>query len=341
MISRDRYGFAGRFDGNGHAVRRLRMIRPDAGGVGLFGTLARSGTVQNLRIVDGQVQGANGAGLLVGANFGVISDCSVQGKVDGRVAIGGIAGGNAGRIARCTADIEVTAVAAAGGLVGDMNGIVSDSSAQVRLRAGKGVGGLVGLSTYGTIENCASAGSVEGADNVGGIVGLNTDARLSSSYSLASVTASGTNAGGAVGFSSHSLVQHSYARGAVTGTSAVGGLIGRNNGALLFAYAAGRVSARDGLGGLVGDNTGGTVQAAYWDADVAATKNGAGTPRSSSELKSLTAASARFDAADLPCSRTGAAPAVARGAPPATVWQFGAGDTYPTLGCAPQLRSSP
>jgi uncharacterized protein YbjT (DUF2867 family) len=343
MISRDRYGFAGRFDGNGHAVRNLRVIRPDAGGVGLFGTLARSGSVQHLRIVDGQVQGANGTGLLVGANFGVISDCSVQGKVDGRVAIGGVAGGNAGRIVRCTADVELTAVAAAGGLVGDMNGIVSDSSAQVRLRAGKGVGGLVGLSTYGTIENCATAGSIEGADNVGGIVGLNTDARLSSSYSLASISASGTNAGGAVGFSSHSLVQHVYARGTVSGTSTVGGLVGRNNGALLFAYAAGRVSARDGLGGLIGDNTGGTVQAAYWDADLAATKSGAGAPRSSVELKSLTAASARFDAADMACARTGAGatPAVARGTPVATLWQFGPGDTYPTLGCAPKLRSSP
>jgi hypothetical protein len=85
------------------------------------------------------------------------------------------------------------------------------------------------------------------------------------------------------------------------------------------------------------------VQSAYWDADVATTKSGAGTPRNSGELKSLTAASARFDAADMACPRpaTSAAPSKARGAPAATLWQFSSGDTYPTLGCAPILRSSP
>ena len=330
MISRDRFGFTGRFDGNGHTIRNLRIAAPEVGGVGLFGTLARSGLVTRIALQNGRVEGANGTGLLVGANFGVITDCQVQGRVDGRVAIGGIAGGNAGRIARCTGDVELNAVAAAGGLVGDMNGMLTDSRAAVRVRAAKGVGGLVGLSTYGTIENSAVTGSVEGVDNVGGIVGLNTDARLSSSYSLATVAATGTNAGGIVGFSSHSLVQHSYARGAVSGSNATGGLIGRNNGAVLYSYSTGRVAGASNVGGLIGDNTGGTVHAAYWDSETSGLNTGAGEARRTTELQALDASSARWDGASSKCVDDKSGPA-------ATLWVFGAG--YPTLGCAPLNRA--
>jgi hypothetical protein len=328
MISRDRYGFAGEFDGNGHAIRNLTIIRPDTGGVGLFGTLARAGRVHDVVIENGRVEGANGTGLLVGANFGVVHDCRVQGRVAGRVAIGGLSGGNAGRIARCQADVTLEAVAAAGGLVGDMNGIVTDSIARVAIRAGKGVGGLVGLSTYGTVENCATEGRIEGADNVGGLVGVNTDARLSSSWSRASVTGSGTNTGGAVGFSSQSLVQHAYARGEVRGANAVGGLVGRNNGAVLYAYSTGRVSGQANVGGLIGDNAGGTVHAAYWDAETAGVASGAGAARKSLELRALRADAARWDGSG------GACAAGSR----ATLWQF-TGDDYPTLGCAASLAA--
>jgi cytochrome c553 len=328
MISRDRYGFAGEFDGNGHAIRNLTIVRPDTGGVGLFGTLARAGRVHDVAIEDGRVEGANGTGLLVGANFGVVHDCRVQGRVAGRVAIGGLAGGNAGRIARCRVDVTLEAVAAAGGLVGDMNGIVTDSVARVAIRASKGVGGLVGLSTYGTVENCATEGRVEGADNVGGLVGVNTDARLSSSWSRARVTASGTNAGGAVGFSSHSLVQHAYARGEVSGTNAVGGLVGRNNGALLYAYSTGRVTGQGNVGGLVGDNAGGTVQAAYWDAEASGVASGAGAARSSVALRALRADTARWDGSGGACAADNRA----------TLWRF-PGDDYPTLGCAAPLAA--
>ena len=264
MISRDKFAYAGQFDGNGHTIRGLRLFKPDSGGVGLFGTLGRSGIVSRLTLRGAQVTGANGAGLLVGANFGRIADCDLQGRVEGRVAIGGVTGGNAGRLERVRAKVEVIASAAVGGLVGDMNGMVIDSVAEVRVRAtGKGVGGLIGLSTFGTVERSSVSGSVTGSDNVGGAVGVNTDALLSEVSARVDVSAASTNGGGLVGYNSQSLVRNTRATGAVRAVNAAGALAGRNVGAIVSSFANGKVTAETNAGGLVGDNANGTIHAAF------------------------------------------------------------------------------
>ncbi len=264
MISGDRFGFAGHLDGNGHVIRGLRLVRPDGGGVGLFGALAREGRITRLALRDAEVTGANGTGLLVGANFGRIADCEVEGRVQGRVAVGGVAGGNAGRIERVRARVEITAAAAVGGLVGDMNGVVTDSYAAVRIRAdGNGVGGLVGLSTFGTLTRSRADGSVTGRDNVGGAVGVNTNALLAEVAVRVDVAATATNAGGLVGFNSQSLVRDSRASGFVRGTHAVGSLVGRNVGAVLSSFANGKVQERNSVAALIGDNANGTVVDAF------------------------------------------------------------------------------
>ncbi len=264
MISRDKFAYAGQFDGNGHTIRGLRLFKPDTGGVGLFGTLGKSGLVSRLVLRDAQVTGSGGAGLLVGANFGRIADCDVQGRVEGRLAIGGVTGGNAGRLERIRAKVEVIASAAVGGLVGDMNGMVIDSAAEVRVRAtGKGVGGLVGLSTFGTVERSSVSGSVTGSDNVGGAVGVNTDALLSEVSARVDVTASSTNAGGLVGYNSQSLARNARATGNVRAVNAAGALVGRNVGAIVSSFANGKVTAESNAGGLVGDNANGTIHASF------------------------------------------------------------------------------
>ena len=339
MVSRDRYAYAAHFDGNGHVIRGLRVSRPEAGGVGLFGTLARTGAVTRVVLQGADVTGANGTGLLVGASFGVIDDCQVQGTVRGRVAIGGLTGGNAGRVLRSHADVRVEALAAAGGLVGDMNGTVESSVAQVDVDGGKGAGGLVGLSTYGSVLDSRARGRVRGIDNVGGLVGVNTDARLDGSEADVAVEASGTNAGGVVGYSAQSLVRNVVARGAVSGGSAVGGLVGRNRGAVLQGYATGRVAGRGAVGGLVGDNTGGTLQGAFWERHDSGVTGDAGLARSREQLLRLAAGPALWDGADQPCRANASRAASAtrgRGRPASrTTWIFDPGRDYPRLGCLP------
>ena len=253
MVARDKYGFAGALDGNGHTLRNLTINRPDTGGVGMFGTLAKTGVVRNLTLENAAVTGLHGTGALVGANFGYVADCHASVKVVGRLATAGLVGGNAGQVVNCHVRGEVSAQAAVGGLAGDMNGIVRDSSADMRVTAGKGVGGLVGLNTTGKVLNSYATGVVNGADNVGGLVGVNTDALVENSFATTEVRGGGTNVGGLIGFNSQSRVRSSFATGPVTGKEAVGGLIGRNNGSVRNVYTT-------AVAGLIGDNTGGTIE---------------------------------------------------------------------------------
>ncbi|MEQ1801413.1 MAG: cytochrome c [Gammaproteobacteria bacterium] len=252
MIARDKYGFAGALDGNGHTLRNLTVSQPEGGGVGMFGTLAKSGVVRNLTLENARVSGRGGVGALVGANFGYIADCQASVQVVGRLASGGLVGGHAGQVVNCHVRGEVSGQAAIGGLAGDMNGVVRDSSADVRVSAGKGVGGLVGLNTTGKVLNSRATGIVSGADNVGGLVGVNTDALVENSFATGDVQGTGTNVGGLVGFNSQSRVRSSFATGAATGKQAVGGLIGRNNGAVRNVYST-------AAAGLIGDNAGGSI----------------------------------------------------------------------------------
>jgi len=252
MVARDKYGFAGALDGNGHTLRNLAVDQPEGGGVGMFGTLAKSGVVRNLTLENARVTGRGGVGALVGSNFGYVADCRATVAVTGRLATGGLVGGHAGQVVNCHVRGEVSGQAAVGGLVGDMNGVVRDSSADVLVRAGKGVGGLVGLSTTGRILNSRATGVVSGADNVGGLVGVNTDALVENSFASGDAQGTGTNVGGLVGFNSQSRVRSSFATGAVTGKEAVGGLIGRNNGAVRNVYSTAVVD-------LIGDNAGGSI----------------------------------------------------------------------------------
>jgi len=252
MVARDKYGFAGALDGNGHTLRNLTVNLPEGGGVGMFGTLAKTGVVRNLTLEDATVTGRGGVGALVGANFGYIADCKASVRVVGRLATGGLVGGHAGQVVNCHVRGEVSGQAAVGGLAGDMNGIVRDSSADMRVSAGKGVGGLVGLSTTGKVLNSRATGIVAGTDNVGGLVGMNTDALVENSFATGEVQGTGTNVGGLVGFNSQSRIVSSFATGAVTGKDAVGGLIGRNNGAVRNVYST-------AAAGLIGDNAGGSI----------------------------------------------------------------------------------
>ena len=87
---------------------------------------------------------------------------------------------------------------------------------------------------------------------MGGLVGVNTDALVENSFATGSVQGTGTNVGGLVGFNSQSRVRNSFATGVVTGKAAVGGLIGRNNGAVRNVYAT-------AASGLIGDNSGGSI----------------------------------------------------------------------------------
>jgi cytochrome c553 len=258
MKAGDQYGFAGTVEGHGHVVRNLRIERPEAGGVGLFGVLRKTGVIRNLGVENSWIRAGNGAGSLVGANFGTVSNGWASGDVSARAAVGVLVGGSAGTVIRGRARGQVSGEAALGGVIGDMRGVITDSWADVSIKGTKGVGGLVGLNTFGRVINSYALGKVEAADNVGGLVGMNTDGVVENSYASGDVAGTGTNAGGLVGFNSQSRIRGSYATGAVTAKAAGGTLVGRNNGEIRQSFATGSLNGADN-GDLVGEGQQGTV----------------------------------------------------------------------------------
>lgn len=127
------------------------------------------------------------------------------------------------------------------------------------------VGGIVGISDTGHISSVSVTGSVTGNDQIGGLIGgggnFYGNSSLTTSYSAARVTGS-TSVGGLVGGGGFDIV-NSYAIGAVSGESFVGG-IGASGGNVSSSYAAGPVTGGSNVGGLLGRG-GAFVTNSYWD----------------------------------------------------------------------------
>ena len=126
------------------------------------------------------------------------------------------------------------------------------------------IGSLVGIN-YGSIISIDVTGTVNGNIHVGGLVGENAG-QISKCVANVMVTG-GTGIGGLVGVNvANGVIRESRASGNVIGTqSAVGGLVGWNNGGVITnTYAEGTVSTDDvWAGGLVGFNGANSITNSY------------------------------------------------------------------------------
>ena len=229
--------------------------------------------------------GVNSVGGLVGSNYDAgadgdnsISDSSASGDViaSGNFA-GGLVGWNNGPISNSRASGDATGVNSVGGLVGNNYDAQTDGDNAIGTSAASGVvtasgdfaGGLVGWNN-GPISNSRASANVTGVNAVGGLVGSNYDEQsdgdnpISESAASGTVRASGSNAGGLVGWN-NGPISDSSARGYVEGYGPVGGLVGRSDGSLGVnatrrSTASGDVAGNsvDGAatGGLIGWNDG-------------------------------------------------------------------------------------
>ncbi|TCT01741.1 MBG domain-containing protein, partial [Aquabacter spiritensis] len=122
------------------------------------------------------------------------------------------------------------------------------------IAGGQYVGALAGLG-QATLSNIASSASVSGATDVGGLIGLNYFSTVTGLSSSGTVTGTGARVGGIIGSVNESTITFSYATGAVSGASSVGGLVGSANGNISKSYATGDVTGTgDSVGGLAGVN---------------------------------------------------------------------------------------
>ena len=238
---------------------------------------------------------ANSVGGLVGFNYdelawttaalprNAISGSTASGTVTGGGRVGGLVGSNNGPISDSAAlNPSVTGEYHVGGLVGynwdsqaDGSNAISGSTAHGAVTGGTQAGGLVGLNNGPISDSAALNPSVSGSSDVGGLVGRNNDAQadgsnaISGSTAHGAVTATGTFAGGLVGWN-NGPISGSVATGSVTGTafnpidrltgvSYVGGLVGQNNDAQADGSNAISGSTARGIVTTTGNRAGGLV----------------------------------------------------------------------------------
>ncbi len=271
--------FSGSFDGDGHTITNLAIVRPLTSDVGLFGNI-QGGTIGNVGIIDGTIRGGNDVGGLAGVIVdGTISHAYTTGTASGGINVGGLVG-----FARrtmisdsySTSRIKGTGVGI-GGLTGQLNGsTVTHSYASGDVNGLDQVGGLIGQDLGDNmIAHVHASGAVRGVKKIGGLIGdIGANSRVENAYATGAV--SGINrVGGLVGItSSGSTISQSYAAGPVNGTTQVGGLVGANfSGIISQAYATGNVSGTSEVGGLVGVGSGGTIDQSYATGAVSGVSN--------------------------------------------------------------------
>ena len=158
--------YTGTFDGNGYAIKNLKMARTNpSAGRGLFGTVS-TGTIKNVQLVGcdfydyqsgigttymgcivAQMTGT-GATLMNSVANGTLKTTNPSG------VMGGLAGNNGGSIHSSFASATLNGYTM-GGLVGNNSSNLKNSFANAKFASsGEGyVGGLVGVNS-GTVENC-------------------------------------------------------------------------------------------------------------------------------------------------------------------------------------------
>ena len=228
--------FTADFKGNRRTVSNLFIDRDTEDGVGLFGEIGGSATsvIRGVGLVGVDVTGRDGVGSLLGHGvYATVIDSHATGQVSGEDEVGGVVGRTWGTVWYSSAAVNVSGEDAVGGLVGHQ--ILNDTVAAYATGNVSGmnaVGGLIGAVSDVTqvIEASYATGNVSGSgarltDSDSGFIICNFVGAFTVSGPAETTTSSGGGVGGLVG-SSCGYIQVSYATGAVSGTTAVGGLVG-------------------------------------------------------------------------------------------------------------------
>ncbi|SDI61912.1 GLUG motif-containing protein, partial [Propionivibrio dicarboxylicus] len=189
----------GSFNGLGHKIDGLTIIRPEENFVGLFG-MASGGEISNIGLTNLSITGIDYVGGLVGSNGGSIINSYAKGSLGGVDRVGGLVGSNTfgGSINTSYSTANVSGVDAVGGLVGvNYGGTVGASYATGDVSGSNGVGGLIGRITYyAEITNSYATGNVSGQRDVGGLVGFfggNVGEIRNSHYNVDTATINGSH----------------------------------------------------------------------------------------------------------------------------------------------------
>ncbi|NDW08653.1 T9SS type A sorting domain-containing protein [Dysgonomonas sp. 520] len=216
------------FNGAGHTIRGLFIYRPDASGVGLFGSI-RTFSIKNLHIEDCQITASHDVGGLIGKfdpyKGAEINACSVTGTINSFGNTGLLIGysSGSGNVSGCTTSGVIRSIIKMGnntsayitygrygGLIGSSSlDIVDCSTNCIILSDFDYIGGIVGYQRPGSVKNCYASGYLSGYNYVGGIAGENSNSSISGCISTQRAINGKQNIGRIVG--SGSLLNENYA----------------------------------------------------------------------------------------------------------------------------------
>ena len=230
--------------------------------------------IEDIEINGITVTGCEDTGGIVGRGNPAEGTVSIQNTaVSGTTEVGGIGGYNYSNIdgsSYTIADLTVSGTEKVGGIFGYSEQLVSNfTSSGTVTGTGDNIGGIVGyFSGYNkAISNCVNSASVsgtgDGSDSIGGIVGYNYSGTVTGCHTTSTSSVKGhVNIGGIAG-KNGGAVKLSYNKGAVgesgQGMINVGGVVGSNAGSssiLQNSYNTGNVSATSVVGGVIGINDG-------------------------------------------------------------------------------------
>ena len=241
--------FIADFKGNRRTVSNLFIDRDTEDEVGLFGTV-NSSRISGVTLAGANVTGRHAVGSLRGNSiYGTVIDSHATGQVSGQDEVGG--------------------------LVGRTWGTVWYSSAAVNVSGNDAVGGLVGHQTLNATVASYATGNVEGMEAVGGLVGAVSDVSqfIEASYATGNVSGRGAR----LTDSDSGFITCGFVGETTTSTGGgVGGLVGSSCGWIEASYATGAVSGTTAVGGLVGSGRFARAQSAYWDLETSGVRVGVG-----------------------------------------------------------------
>ncbi|MBQ7578163.1 MAG: hypothetical protein IJT21_07865 [Synergistaceae bacterium] len=172
--------FAGTLYGQGYTISGV-TVSESMSGENLYGfikNLQENALISDVKFTDLYVYApeAQNVGGISGANdHGTIYNCSVNGDVTGYMGVGLIVGGNYGYITNCIANGGTvnSHYRLAGGIAGSSYSTVSDCTSYAYVNGDYEVGGIVGESwtAGGVLTNCEAYGQVSGGSPAGGVAG--------------------------------------------------------------------------------------------------------------------------------------------------------------------------
>lgn len=136
----------------------------------------------------------------------------------------------------------------------------------VKVNGKKSVGGVAGYNK-GEVSGCLVNGIITGDYFVGGVTGYNNGGSISGCSSKGVAKAKQSYSGGIVGISKlRGNIIGCKSIADAEGSAKVGGVAGRNDGAIIACYhAIGSISGKQYTGGVAGENLSyGNITACYW-----------------------------------------------------------------------------